>query len=69
MLWLSQNESSATIRRTITDPQFDVPTTLAVAKGRLFTVNARFTTHPTADTATTSCGSTGRRRARVDSNL
>jgi sugar lactone lactonase YvrE len=51
VLRLAKDESSATVRRTITDPQFDVPTTLAVAKGRLFTVNARFTTPPAADTA------------------
>lgn len=51
VLRLSKDESSATVRRTITDAQFDVPTTLAVAKGRLFTVNARFTTPPTATTA------------------
>jgi sugar lactone lactonase YvrE len=51
VLRLTKDESSATVRSTITDPQFDVPTTLAVAKGWLFTVNARFTTPPTATTA------------------
>ncbi|WP_051471490.1 hypothetical protein [Patulibacter minatonensis] len=51
VLKLSKDESKATVRRTITDPQFDVPTTLAVARGALFTVNARFTTTPAADTA------------------
>jgi len=51
VLKLSKGERTATVRRTITDPQFDVPTTLAVAKGRLFTVNARFTTTPAPDTA------------------
>ncbi|CAB4910548.1 unannotated protein [freshwater metagenome] len=51
VLRLGRGDASATVRRTITDSQFDVPTTLAVAKGRLFTVNARFTTTPAADTA------------------
>jgi sugar lactone lactonase YvrE len=51
VLKIGKGERTATVRRTITDPQFDVPTTLAIAKGRLFTVNARFTTTPTADTA------------------
>ena len=39
------------MRATLTDPDFDVPTTLAIAKGALFTVNARFTTPPTPETA------------------
>lgn len=51
VLKLDRGETRATVRRTITDPQFDVPTTLAVTTGRLFTVNARFTTTPAADTA------------------
>ncbi|MDO9410461.1 hypothetical protein [Patulibacter sp.] len=51
VLRLGRGDASATVRRTITDSQFDVPTTLAVAKGRLFTVNARFNTPPAADTA------------------
>lgn len=51
VLKLAEGERSATVRRTITDPQFDVPTTLAIAKGKLFTVNARFTTPAAADTA------------------
>lgn len=51
VLKLSKGERTATVKRTITDPQFDVPTTLAITKGRLFTVNARFTTPPAADTA------------------
>jgi hypothetical protein len=32
------------IRRTITDPDFDVPTTLTRAAGRLYAPNARFGT-------------------------
>jgi sugar lactone lactonase YvrE len=35
---------------TLTDPDFDVPTTLAFSAGRLYTVNARFTTPPTPTT-------------------
>ncbi|MEV4421377.1 hypothetical protein AB0L40_15540 [Patulibacter sp. NPDC049589] len=50
VLKLSRGDRSATVRRTITDPQFDVPTTLAIAKSLLFTVDARFTTSA-ADTA------------------
>jgi sugar lactone lactonase YvrE len=50
VLKLARNDASATVRRTITDPQFDVPTTLALTRRGLFTVNARFTTPPTADT-------------------
>ena len=34
----------------ITDPGLDVPTTATVAAGRLWVVNARFTTPPTPDT-------------------
>lgn len=50
VLRLSRNDSSAVLRKTITDNDFDVPTTLAVAKGSLYTVNARFTTTPAPDT-------------------
>jgi sugar lactone lactonase YvrE len=35
--------------RTLTDPDFDVPTTVTRAKGRLYAVNARFGTTPTPD--------------------
>ena len=35
---------------TITDPTFDVPTTLALARHSLFVINARFNTPPTPDT-------------------
>lgn len=51
VLRLGRKDATATVKRTITDSQFDVPTTLAFAKGRLFTVNARFSTPLTADTA------------------
>ncbi|MBA4866041.1 superoxide dismutase [Streptomyces sp. PSKA54] len=42
--------SSATLRRTITDPRFDVPTTAARWGDRLYLVNARFTSPQTPDT-------------------
>lgn len=35
---------------TLTDPDFDVPTTVTEAAGRLFAVNARFGTPPTPET-------------------
>jgi hypothetical protein len=35
---------------TITDPTFDVPTTVALARHSLFVINARFNTPPTPDT-------------------
>jgi hypothetical protein len=51
VLTLAKGDAAATVRNTLSDPDFDVPTTLAIAKGALFTVNARFTTPPTPDTA------------------
>ncbi|QXE33529.1 superoxide dismutase [Streptomyces sp. GMY02] len=41
---------SATLRRTITDPRFDVPTTVARRGDRLYLVNARFTSPQTPET-------------------
>ncbi|MER7873255.1 superoxide dismutase [Streptomyces solisilvae] len=41
---------SATLRRTITDPRFDVPTTAARWRDRLYLVNARFTSPQTPET-------------------
>jgi sugar lactone lactonase YvrE len=41
---------SATLRRTITDPRFDVPTTAARFGDRLYLVNARFTSPQTPET-------------------
>ncbi|MFE4369844.1 SMP-30/gluconolactonase/LRE family protein [Streptomyces sp. NPDC056835] len=41
---------TATLRRTITDPRFDVPTTAARWGNRLYLVNARFTSPQTPDT-------------------
>jgi outer membrane protein assembly factor BamB len=47
---LSPDLSSGTIVRTITDPDFDVPTTVARFGSRLYLPNARFTTPPTPTT-------------------
>ncbi|MFG2584489.1 SMP-30/gluconolactonase/LRE family protein [Streptomyces malaysiensis] len=41
---------SATLRRTITHPRFDVPTTAARWRDRLYLVNARFTSPQTPET-------------------
>ena len=38
------------VKRYLTDPDFDVPTTVAWARGFLWAVNARFSTPPTPDT-------------------
>lgn len=43
---LASNLASGTLERTITDPDLDVPTTLARHGKRLYAVNARFTTPP-----------------------
>jgi sugar lactone lactonase YvrE len=40
---LDRAATTATLRRTITDPRFDVPTTAARYGSRLYLVNARFT--------------------------
>lgn len=47
---LSEDLSSGTLSGTLTDPAFDVPTTLAAVNGTLYAVNARFGTEPTPDT-------------------
>src|SRR5262249_28806930 len=41
---------SGSLERTITDSDFDVPTTIARVRHRLYAVNARFSTPPTATT-------------------
>ncbi|MER7791582.1 superoxide dismutase [Streptomyces sp. NPDC097640] len=41
---------TATLRRTVTDPRFDVPTTVARWGDRLYLVNARFTSPQTPET-------------------
>ncbi|MGW6267519.1 SMP-30/gluconolactonase/LRE family protein [Streptomyces sp. NPDC055060] len=43
VLHLDAGARTATLRRTITDPRFDVPTTAARWRDRLYLVNARFT--------------------------
>ena len=45
-LRLAPDHRSATHVATLTDPDFDVPTTIAMQGSRLYVVNARFTTPP-----------------------
>jgi hypothetical protein len=40
--------------KTLTDPRFDVPTTVAVFGDRLYLPNARFGTPPTPETVYTA---------------
>ena len=47
---LDAKATTATLRRTITDPRFDIPTTAAHFGNRLYLVNARFSTPPLPDT-------------------
>lgn len=47
---LAPDGSSAVFWRTITSPDFDIPTTVAAYGERLYLPNARFTTTPTPDT-------------------
>lgn len=51
---LDVRATTATLRRTITDPRFDVPTTAARFGNRLYLVNARFTSPQTPDTTFTA---------------
>jgi sugar lactone lactonase YvrE len=48
---LSRGLRSGTVTTHITDPDFDVPTTIDEFGKRLYAVNARFTTPPTPTTA------------------
>ncbi|GLZ14009.1 hypothetical protein Acsp04_42440 [Actinomadura sp. NBRC 104425] len=50
VLKVNDKGTSAKVLRRITDPRFDVPTTVAAFKGRLYLPNARFTTTPTPTT-------------------
>lgn len=43
---LSADLASGTVLRRISDPDFDVPTTIAASGSRLYVVNARFGTEP-----------------------
>ena len=47
---LNRDWTSGAVEGTITDPNFDVPTTLGLFGDSLYAVNARFTTPPTPDT-------------------
>jgi sugar lactone lactonase YvrE len=47
---LSRSGRSGRIVAHVEDPDFDVPTTIAVVAGRLYAVNARFGTPPTPST-------------------
>jgi len=47
---LAKGLTDGTITRTITSPNFDVPTTIGRHGNRLYAVNARFTTPPTPTT-------------------
>jgi streptogramin lyase len=50
VLKLKKGFRRAKLVRTITDPDFDVPTTIARVGGSLWAVNARFNTEPTPET-------------------
>ncbi|MDG4839205.1 superoxide dismutase [Micromonospora sp. WMMD967] len=47
---LNRSGTAGTLTAVITDPNFDVPTTVATALGRLYLPNGRFTTPPTPTT-------------------
>jgi sugar lactone lactonase YvrE len=47
---LDPDLASGEVVSTLTDPDFDVPTTVTFAAGSLYAVNARFTTPPTPTT-------------------
>jgi sugar lactone lactonase YvrE len=49
VLHLDRAATRATVRTTLTDERFDVPTTVAAFGGRLYLPNARFTTTPGPD--------------------
>lgn len=50
---LAPDGRSGVFRERLTDPAFDVPTTAAAYRDRLYLPNARFTTTPTPETAYT----------------
>jgi hypothetical protein len=50
---LNRDWTSGAVEDTITDPNFDVPTTIGLFGSSLYAVNARFTTPPTPDTTYT----------------
>ncbi|HEX6354798.1 superoxide dismutase [Actinophytocola sp.] len=49
-LRLDRGATSGTLETTVTDPRFDVPTTVASLGNRLYLPNARFNTTPTPET-------------------
>ncbi|AXH92819.1 superoxide dismutase [Micromonospora aurantiaca] len=51
---LNRAGTTGVLRRVLTDPDFDVPTTVASALGRLYLPNARFSTPPTPATPYTA---------------
>jgi sugar lactone lactonase YvrE len=51
---LDKRGTSGTVVRRITDPRFDIPTTVAAFGNRLYLPNARFTTPPTPTTPYTA---------------
>lgn len=51
---LSKGGASGKLLRTLTNPGFDVPTTVAAKGGWLYLPNARFSTTPTPDTSYTA---------------
>jgi sugar lactone lactonase YvrE len=64
---LSRDGLRGRLVRTLTDPDFDVPTTVTRAKGTLYAVNARFGTTPTPETpydVVRVDGSQGKRHGR-----
>jgi len=54
VLRLDRGATSATVETTVTDPRFDVPTTVALFRDRLYLPNARFNTPPTPTTEYTA---------------
>lgn len=54
VLDMDRRGTSATLKTTVTDPRFDVPTTVASFQDRLYLPNARFTTTPTPTTPYTA---------------
>ncbi|WP_433273785.1 SMP-30/gluconolactonase/LRE family protein [Actinosynnema sp. CS-041913] len=51
---LDATGATGTLLRRVTDPRFDVPTTAAAFRDRLYLPNGRFTTTPTPDTTYTA---------------
>jgi sugar lactone lactonase YvrE len=54
VLHLDRQGTSGTLVKTVTDPRFDVPTTMASFHNRLYLPNAKFTTTPTPTTEYTA---------------